>query len=247
LIYQAFLLNQQWWHSATTGVSGVSPHHEQVVSFVTRQMLDTVSPVNFIATNPEVLATTVRQSGQNLWHGAMNFWVDWERAVGDKPAIGVEAFQPGQQVAVTKGKVVFRNRLIELIQYAPTTREVHAEPILIVPAWILKYYILDLSPHNSLVKYLVYGGHTVFMISWKNPTAEDRDLSLNDYLRLDALKAILAIVPYHRLFAGRLRASDGCLLPLLHPHGAPRRAAHDQRRLSAYGHLLRLGKGGRRL
>ena len=151
-----------------------------------------------LSSNPEVLAATIREGGQNLWRGALNFWADWERAIGGKPQIGADAFQPGQQVAVTKGKVVFRNRLIELIQYAPTTREVHVKPILIVPAWIMKYHILDLSPHNSLVKYLVDGGHTVFMISWKNPTAEDRDLSLNDYLRLgvlDALKAIQAIVP----------------------------------------------------
>jgi poly[(R)-3-hydroxyalkanoate] polymerase subunit PhaC len=198
LIYQAFLLNQQWWHCATTGIGGVSPHHEQVVSFMARQLLDTVSPINFIATNPEVLAATFREGGQNLLRGAMNFWADWERAIGGKPPVGAEAFQPGEHVAVTKGEVVYRNGLIELIQYAPTTREVRAEAVLIVPAWIMKYYILDLSPTNSLVKYLVDGGHTVFMISWHDPRAKDRDLGLDDYLRLgvlDALKAIQAIVP----------------------------------------------------
>ena len=198
LIYQAFLLNQQWWHSAMTGVGGVSTHHEQVVAFATRQLLDTVSPVNFIMTNPEVLAATLREGGQNLLRGATNFRADWERAVGGKPPIGVEEFQPGESVAVTTGEVVYRNPLIELIQYAPTSGEVRAEPVLIVPAWIMKYYILDLSPENSLVKYLVDGGHTVFMISWHNPTAEDRDLALNDYLRLgvlDALKVIETIVP----------------------------------------------------
>jgi polyhydroxyalkanoate synthase len=204
VIWQAFLLNQQWWHSAMTGVGGVSPHHEQVVAFMTRQLLDMVSPVNFIATNPDVLAATLREGGQNLVRGWMNFWVDWERALGGKPPVGAEDFQPGRQVAVTPGKVIYRNRLMELIQYAPATPEVQAEPVLIVPAWIMKYYILDLSPANSLVKYLVEHGHTVFMISWHNPTAEDRDLGMDDYLRLgvlEALKAIEAIAPGKRVNA----------------------------------------------
>lgn len=204
LIYQAFLLNQQWWHSATTGVGGVSPHHQQVAAFVTRQLLDTLSPVNFLATNPEALTATLREGGWNLLRGALNFWTDWERTAGGKPPIGAEAFKPGQHLAVTRGDVIYRNRLMELIQYAPTTRKVQAEPILIVPAWIMKYYILDLSPENSLVKYLVDSGHTVFLISWHNPTAEDRDLGMDDYLRLgvlEALKAARTIVPKTRINA----------------------------------------------
>ncbi|MEZ0167739.1 PHA/PHB synthase family protein [Microvirga sp. TS319] len=198
LISQAFLLNQRWWHDATTGIPGVSPHHEQVVSFMTRQLLDAVSPVNFVATNPNVLSATFHEGGQNLLRGAMNFWADWEHIVGRKPPVGTEDFRPGDQVAATKGKVIYRNRLIELLQYAPMTRRVRKEPILIVPAWIMKYYILDLSPGNSLVRYLVEAGHTVFMISWHNPTIEDRDLEINDYLThgiLDALKVIEAIAP----------------------------------------------------
>jgi polyhydroxyalkanoate synthase len=204
LIYQTFLLHQEWWHDATTGIRGVSPHHEQLVSFMGRQALDTFSPSNFIATNPEVLAETIREGGQNLCRGAMNLLDDWEREMGSAPPAGTDDFQPGKQVAITKGKVVYRNSLIELIQYAPTTVEVHTEPVLIVPAWIMKYYILDLSPGNSLVKYLVDHGYTVFMISWHNPTAGDRDLGMDDYLRLgvlDAVKAVQRIVPDARINA----------------------------------------------
>ncbi len=204
LIYQAFLLHQQWWHSDTTEVGGVSPHHEQVVAFATRQLLDTLSPVNFLATNPEALAATIREGGWNLLRGAFNFWTDWERSAGGKPPIGAEAFKPGEQVAVTPGEVIHRNRLMELIQYAPTTRRVQAEPILIVPAWIMKYYVLDLSPQNSLVKYLVDSGHTVFLISWHNPTRDDRDLGMDDYLRLgvlEALEAVRTILPRNKINA----------------------------------------------
>jgi polyhydroxyalkanoate synthase len=204
LIQQGFLLNQQWWHNVTTGIGGVSPHHEQVVSFVARQLLDTMSPVNFLATNPEVQDVTGREFGMNLLRGAVNFVEDWERTIAGKTPAATESFRPGAQVAVTPGKVIYRNRLIELIQYAPATTEVHAEPILIVPAWIMKYYILDLSPHNSLVRYLVERGHTVFMISWHNPTEQDRDLDMEAYLRLgvlEALHAVHAVAPKRKVNA----------------------------------------------
>jgi polyhydroxyalkanoate synthase len=202
VIYQSFLLTQQWWHNAMTGVRGVTRQNEKVVSFATRQFLDVLSPSNFPLTNPEVLARTLNEGGMNFVRGAQNFADDWDRAIGGRPPVGAEAFTVGHNLAVTPGKVVHRNRLIELIQYAPATDTVRPEPVLIVPAWIMKYYILDLSRQNSLVRFLTERGYTVFMISWRNPGPEDRELSMEDYRTLGlmtALDAVSAIVPNRKV------------------------------------------------
>jgi polyhydroxyalkanoate synthase len=178
---------------ATTGVRGVTRQHENVVEFAGRQVMDIFSPSNYIATNPEVLERTIAEGGANLVRGLQNMAEDWDRAVSGKPPAGSEAFQVGRNLAVTPGKVVYRNRLIELIQYAPTTDKVRPEPVLIVPAWIMKYYILDLSPQDSLVRYLTGQGYTVFMVSWKNPDPDDRDLGMEDYRTLGVMSALDAV------------------------------------------------------
>ncbi len=201
---QTFLNWQMFWRDAVTGVSGVSPSHERMVEFVVRQILDIYAPSNYPLTNPMVTETTLKEGGTNLVKGLHNFLEDWTRVIFDRPPIGAENFIPGKQTAATPGRVIYRNELIELIQYSPTTETVRPEPVLIVPAWIMKYYILDLSPENSLVKTLVDSGFTVFMISWRNPGAELRDLGMDDYRRLGvmaALNAIAAVCPDEKVHA----------------------------------------------
>ncbi len=190
LMHQSFLLMQQWIWNATNHVRGVSRHHERMVTFTARQALDVASPTNFLWTNPEVLARTMETGGQNLVQGMSDWWADLLSQASGKPRVDGVTFAPGREVAVTPGKVVLRNDLIELMQYTPTTDTVHPQPVLIIPSPILKYYILDLSPHNSVVKYLVDNGHTVFMLSWRNPDARDREFGVDHYLRLGIRTAI---------------------------------------------------------
>ena len=220
-----------WLKQLPQDVDGLRHYHSELVDFTVRQWLDALAPSNFLASNPELLELTRAEGGQNLLRGAQNLIEDMARVMQKRGPVGTEAFEPGAAVAITPGKVVFRNALIEVLQYSPATPEVYAEPVLIVPAWIMKYYILDLSPKNSLVKYLVDQGHTVFMISWKNPESGDRDFSMDDYLRQGfraAVDAVSAIVP-----GTKIHATGYCIGGTLLAIGAAALAREQDERLAS--------------
>lgn len=202
---QAFLALEACVDGAARGAPGIRTENERLVSFAMRQWLDTFSPSNVPWLNPEVIAATRARWGRNLLEGAGNFLADLQDIISGSPSsAGREGLQVGRDLAVTPGEVVYRNDLIELIRYAPQTPSVRPEPILIVPAWIMKYYILDLSPHNSLIRYLVQNGYTVFCMSWRNPGPEFRDKTLDDYRRdgfMAALDTVSTICPATRIHA----------------------------------------------
>lgn len=201
---QGFLAIQDWWDHATDHLRGLRPEDADRTRFMARQALDTVAPSNFPALNPEIIEATVASCGRNLTDGAAHFMQDMMKTLTQTHDPAPDGFKIGEDLACTPGAVVYRNDLFELIQYASQTAEVQAEPILIVPAWIMKYYILDLSPQNSMVNFLVGQGFTVFMISWCNPTAEQADLSLEDYRTagvVAALNAVDRIVPGRKVHA----------------------------------------------
>ena len=204
VLAQAFISTAELAREAVRNVPGVDPDAENVAGFTVREGLELLAPDNYLPTNPQLLGQTRDERGQNLVRGFRNFAEDLQRTLKGLGPPGVENYVVGEHTAVSPGKVILRNSLMELIQYSPTTERVYAEPIVIVPAWIMKYYILDLSPRNSLVKYLTDMGHTVFMISWKNPTPEDRDVTMDDYLSLGVLAALEAaakVMPNRKLHA----------------------------------------------
>jgi polyhydroxyalkanoate synthase subunit PhaC len=192
-----------WSEELIAGAKGLAPASAKRLTFVQRQLLNVVSPTHYLLTNPELLKLTRDEGGLNLLRGAQHFIEDLRNTLRGVPTRTGD-YPVGEKVAITPGKVVMQNELMELIQYSPQTENVYAEPILIVPAWIMKYYILDLSPSNSMVRYLIEQGHTVFMVSWKNPTADDRNLAMDNYLRLGlraAIDAVTEIVPQQRMHA----------------------------------------------
>ncbi|AKM28911.1 poly-beta-hydroxybutyrate polymerase [Pandoraea faecigallinarum] len=196
---ERFLRMQDFVDEMTGEIPGVDPHHRDVVRFMARQWLDVFSPSNQWWANPEVLSAIRQTQGQNLVKGAQRWWSDLrDMAAGNAPGAGPEAcqaFRVGHEIAATPGKVVYRNACFELLQYAPAAAgpakgRTWREPVLIVPSWLLKYYILDLEARHSLVRYLVSQGHNVFMMSWHNPGPEARDRGLEDYLESGLLTAL---------------------------------------------------------
>ena len=187
---------EAFWREAAQ-VPGMTAHHTDLTQFFARQWLDMLSPANRATTNPVVQRDVLESGGAHLRKGLQHWLADATGVPTPGEAEPVERFRVGHDVAVTPGKVVYRNALIELIRYAPQTAKVHPEPVLIVPSWIMKFYILDLSPHNSLVRYLVGQGHTVYMLSWRNPDAQDAQLTMDDYLRLGVLDALQAVGAQH--------------------------------------------------
>jgi polyhydroxyalkanoate synthase len=231
LMAESFLSVSDWAREAVSNVPGANPASENIVGFTVREGLELLAPDNYLPTNPQLIQQTVKENGRNLLRGVRHLAEDVTRTFKGLGPVGVEHYQVGEHVAATKGKVILRNRLMELIQYSPQTETVYAEPVLIVPAWIMKYYILDLSPRNSLVNYLTGLGHTVFMVSWKNPTAEDRDLAMDDYLTLGvraALDAVTAVVPKRKV-----HAVGYCIGGTLLSIAAAELAAEDDDRLAS--------------
>jgi polyhydroxyalkanoate synthase len=209
LMAQAQLALESQWRLATGDLRGVSQHHLRRVAFLGDLVLNAIAPINGVLTNPEVLDAAVDTGGRNFVKGAELFAQDFARLAAGGRLTGLESFKVGRTMAMTPGEVVFRNDLMEVIQYAPTTAKVQAEPILIVPAWIMKYYILDLTPETSLVRHLVDQGFTVFMISWRNPRGEAHDVSFEDY-RIEGVEKAIEVVA--RIAAGeKIQAVGYCL------------------------------------
>lgn len=191
-IKQSYLLAADFLHSSVKNAHGMDELTAKKVDFYTRAYIDAMSPTNFAATNPEVIQKAVETRGQNLLNGLKNMLDDFSRGQGSLRIrmTDLDAFEVGENLAITPGKVVFENDMMQLIQYTPTTEKVYKRPIMFIPPWINKFYIVDLQPKNSMIKWLVDQGYTMFVVSWKNPTAEHAEKGFDDYLVDGPLKAM---------------------------------------------------------
>jgi len=193
-IKQSYLLTANWLQNTVARVEGLDAHSRRRIEFYTKQFADALAPTNFVLTNPEVLRTTLQSNGENLVRGLNNLLEDLDRGQGQLSIRqSTDIFKLGENIVTTPGKVIFRNALIELIQYEPTTKEVHERPLLIFPPWINKYYILDLRPENSFIRWAVSEGYTVFVTSWVNPDARLAKKTFEDYMKEGIFAALDAV------------------------------------------------------
>jgi polyhydroxyalkanoate synthase len=194
-IKQSYLLTSRWMLGLVHDVEGEDSPVARKVDFYTRQLVDAMAPTNFVMTNPQVLRTAIETKGESLLHGLEHMLADLERGKGQLRITMTDehAFKVGENIVTTPGKVVYQNRLMQLIQYSPSTETVHKTPLLIIPPWINKFYILDLREKNSFIRWAVSQGHTVFTISWINPDETYRDVGFDDYLREGPLEALEAV------------------------------------------------------
>ncbi|WP_343081261.1 class I poly(R)-hydroxyalkanoic acid synthase [Ostreiculturibacter nitratireducens] len=191
-IKQQYLLQAQAVHNAVSSIENLEPREKQRIEYFARQIVDMLAPTNFLSTNPDALEKAVATEGESLVKGLENLVHDLERNDGELlvTLADRDAFEVGGNIGTTPGSVVFRNRMFELIQYAPTTEKAHEIPLLIFPPWINKFYILDLKPQNSLIKWIVDQGFTLFVVSWKNPDPSYRDVGMDTYVEEGYLTAI---------------------------------------------------------
>ena len=194
-IKQQYLTNSAAISEAVASVEGLEPTERKRLEYFSRQIVDMMAPTNFLATNPDALERAMETEGQSLIDGLENMIADMEANDGELVVTLADksAFEVGGNIATTEGEVVYRNRLFELIQYTPSTEKVHTTPLVIFPPWINKFYILDLKPQNSMIKWIVDQGYTLFVVSWVNPDASYRDTSLGDYIEEGYLEAVATI------------------------------------------------------
>jgi polyhydroxyalkanoate synthase subunit PhaC len=220
---QSYLLAATTLLTSASRIEGLDEHQQRKLVFYLRQFLDAISPTNVAFTNPQVIHEALQSGGQSLLRGQEHLLRDIQ--AGQMKMTDTAAFAPGRNLALTPGQVVYRNSLIELIQYAPATSHVYATPLLFIPPWINKYYILDMQPQNSLIRYLVEAGYTVFVISWKNPDASMEELGFEDYLQMGPLSGLEVV----RAITGSVHVSPvgycigGTLLSMTLPYLAARK------------------------
>lgn len=232
-IKQSYLINSRWLLDTVQGIEGLDEHTRNKAVFHTKQLIDAFSPTNFPLTNPEVLHTSIESRGENLVRGLNNLLKDLDRGGGTLKIsqTDMDHFELGKNIALSPGKVVFQNDVFQLIQYAPETEKVYEKPMVIFPAWINKFYILDLQPKNSFIRWLVEQGHTVFLTSWVNPDASLADVPLEYYMHNGILAAVEAAMKITG--ADSVNTIGYCVAGTMLGSTLAYMAAHDDNRINS--------------